>query len=127
MLRWRRSFANGLGRLASLPVLLLISMALVALLLLVSVPIPGVRGVSRAGARKLMELLGPTYAQILSPTTFDAEVSRASSHLDWLAERCRRVAVVAISQQVPVALELVRRQEPRLSRSPWNFGGGSIA
>lgn len=107
--RRSRSLVSGLGQWFGTLLLLAVEALLTLLLLLASLPLPGVRLLGRVGARHLWTAFGVAYVQAVSPTAFDGAVLQAADDLAWLRQRCRRVAVLATAHSVPIAHELLRR------------------
>jgi hypothetical protein len=82
---------------------LLAQISMVVLLLLSAVPY--VRRLALRAHRLIAQTVGDSYALTNQPLVFDAMVSRIQDDIDWLADRCDKVAVVAHSQGAALAHE----------------------
>ncbi len=86
----------------------LAQLTMVFLLLLSAVPY--VRRVALRAHRLIAQTVGDSYALTNQPLVFDAMVSRIQEDVDWLANRCVKVAVVAHSQGAALAHQALSDQ-----------------
>jgi hypothetical protein len=106
--RWRRTLGNVFTGLVGGPLLTLT--LVLAALMLAALYLPGLRAAGAAWARWLVRGFGLTYAHAAGRVSFSAQAERMRADLAWMRRRCRRVAVVAHGQGVPIAHSLVRGQ-----------------
>jgi hypothetical protein len=107
--RLKRSIPAWVGLTLAAPLAGVIWLILAGMLLVQVLHIPGLTKLAEGAATRFEQLVGASYSQASSVTLFEAMVAGAERDLRWLAARCPAIAVVAMSQGVPVAHELVRR------------------
>jgi hypothetical protein len=107
--RLKRSLPSWIGLAFAAPLAMVVWLVLVLLLVVQALRVPGARRLAELAIHRLEQLVGAGYTQVKSPSAFEAMVTTAQQDLRWLAGQSRAVAVVAMSQGVPVAHEVVRR------------------
>lgn len=91
------------------PILAVVAIAAaLVLVLLASLPVPKLSAAIRGATARLSSLIGDSYVLLESPTRFGAVTRRVERDLDWLKQRCDRVAVVAEGQGAIVAHRCLR-------------------
>jgi hypothetical protein len=105
LLGWTFQAPKILIALAFLPFLL----AMLALLTLVGiVPYAPVRNFARSVQRKLAATIGDSFVLMDQPIIAAAITGSVREDLEWLASRCKRIAVVAHSQGAAIAHRVLR-------------------
>lgn len=104
-----------------IPIVLLL---VVLILVLSLVPIDAVREVALSLQRLLSQTIGDSYTLVASPTTAAAIATRVRHDLDWLAERCERVVVIAHSQGAAIAHRVLRGPPGKECAMLLSFGSG---
>ena len=125
--RWLgRLTAGVLQLLASLPLALLSLAALALLLLVAAVPIPRLREALGTLQRRIAAIVGDSYILVARPFEAAAMVGQVRRDLGWLADAVGggELAVLAHSQGAAMAYEALRQAPPRNLRLLLTFGSG---
>jgi hypothetical protein len=107
-----------------------VQLCVAVLLLLALLPIPKLRDLLLRLQMEIAGIIGDSYVFLDSPIRSGAILSKARRDLQWLADRCERVAIVAHSQGAAVAHRLIERLEkekiqPLLDKIDVYFSFGS--
>ncbi len=99
-----------------------------ALLVISTVPIPGLTDLTRALVKNLSGSFGDLLILVRSPVRFAAMAEQVRSDIDWVSRDCDRVIVLAHSQGSAVSWHAIRRMaelpEPKRSEVALFFSFG---
>ena len=120
---WRLTLAA--ARLFAGIVLSVLLLPLLGLLLLLGlIPIGRLRSALLGVQLRLAAILGDSFVLLANPMEAAAIVTQVQSDLEWLTERCDRVAIVAHSQGAAVTHLALQRAIPAGVRLVFTFGSG---
>ena len=112
-----------LSLLAALAMSMGVIVALVVLLWVSLIPLQRLRDAISTVQLRIAAFLGDSYVVVARRIEFAAILSKVRHDLNWLAERCARIAVVAHSQGAAMACHVVAR-DPGKTGLLLTFGSG---